>query len=58
MFKSLVILIVLSLLIGTGVWLFFIWAVKKGEFDDIEAPKYRMLDDDAPQGDPPCSKDP
>jgi cbb3-type cytochrome oxidase maturation protein len=46
MFKSLVILIVLSLLVGTGVWLFFVWAVKKGEFDDVEGPKYRMLDDD------------
>jgi cbb3-type cytochrome oxidase maturation protein len=39
-------LIILSLFLGTGVWLFFIWAVKKGEFDDVEGPKYRMLDDD------------
>jgi len=46
MLKSLLILIILSLLVGTGVWLFFVWAVKKGEFDDIEGPKYRMLDDD------------
>ena len=46
MIKSIVILILLSLFIGTGVWLFFIWAVKKGEFDDVEGPKYRMLDDD------------
>jgi len=46
MFKSIVILVLLSLFVGTGVWLFFIWAVKKGEFDDIEGPKYRMLDDD------------
>ena len=46
MLKSIIILIILSLFIGTGVWLFFVWAVKKGEFDDIEAPKYRMLDDD------------
>lgn len=50
MFKSLLILIILSLLVGTGVWLFFIWAVKKGEFDDVEAPKYRMLDDDDVKG--------
>jgi len=58
MFKSLLILIILSLLVGTGVWLFFIWAVKKGEFDDVEAPKYRMLDDDDPKGDPAsCKKD-
>ena len=46
MIKSIVILILLSLFVGTGVWLFFIWAVKKGEFDDIEGPKYRMLEDD------------
>lgn len=46
MLKSIVILVLLSLCVGTGVWLFFIWAVKKGEFDDIEGPKYRMLDDD------------
>ena len=46
MIKSIVILIVLSLCIGTGAWLFFIRAVKRGDFDDVEGPKYRMLDDD------------
>jgi cbb3-type cytochrome oxidase maturation protein len=46
MLKSIVILIVLSLCIGTGAWLFFIWTVKRGDFDDVEGPKYRMLDDD------------
>jgi len=46
MLTSTVILILLSLFLGTGVWLVFIWAVKKGEFDDIEGPKHRMLDDD------------
>ena len=46
MFKSILILIVLSLFLGTAAWLFFIWSVKKGEYDDIERPKYRMLDDD------------
>jgi cbb3-type cytochrome oxidase maturation protein len=50
MFKSIVILVLLSLCVGTGVWLFFIWAVKKGEFDDMEGPKYRMLDDDDEPG--------
>ena len=44
--SSLLILIVLSLFLGSGCWLVFIWAVKKGEFDDIERPKHRMLDDD------------
>jgi cbb3-type cytochrome oxidase maturation protein len=46
MLDSILLLIILSLCLGTGVWLFFIWAVKKGEFDDVEGPKYRMLDDD------------
>lgn len=30
MLDSILILIILSLCIGTGVWLIFIWAVKKG----------------------------
>ena len=46
MLRSLVILIILSLCVGVGVWLVFLWAVKRGEFDDVEGPKYRMLDDD------------
>jgi cbb3-type cytochrome oxidase maturation protein len=46
MFQSLLILVVLSLLLGIAAWLVFIWSVKKGEFDDIERPKYRMLDED------------
>ncbi|TNF48778.1 MAG: cbb3-type cytochrome oxidase assembly protein CcoS [Deltaproteobacteria bacterium] len=50
MLKSIIILIILSLCIGTGAWLFFIWAVKRGDFDDIEGPKYRMLDDEDDQG--------
>ncbi|HEY7746552.1 MAG TPA: cbb3-type cytochrome oxidase assembly protein CcoS [Desulfuromonadales bacterium] len=46
MLTSTLILILLSLFLGTGVWLVFVWAVRKGEFDDIEGPKHRMLDDD------------
>jgi cbb3-type cytochrome oxidase maturation protein len=46
MVKSIIILIILSLCVGTGAWLFFIWTVKRGDFDDVEGPKYRMLDDD------------
>jgi cbb3-type cytochrome oxidase maturation protein len=48
MFQSTVILILFSFLIGTAVWLCFMWAVKKGEFDDAERPKHRMLDDEDP----------
>jgi len=46
MLKSILVLISLSFFCGTAAWLFFIWAVKKGSFDDMEGPKYRMLDDD------------
>ena len=46
MLKSIIILILLSLCVGIAAWLVFIWSVKKGEYDDIERPKYRMLEDD------------
>ncbi|MDT8334738.1 MAG: cbb3-type cytochrome oxidase assembly protein CcoS [Desulfurivibrionaceae bacterium] len=46
MTDSIIILIILSIFLGTGAWLIFIWAVKKGEFDDVEGAKYRMLEDD------------
>lgn len=48
MLKSTLILIILSLCVGLGVWLVFVWAVKRGEFDDVEGPKYRILDDEDP----------
>ncbi|MCA9311083.1 MAG: cbb3-type cytochrome oxidase assembly protein CcoS [Phycisphaerales bacterium] len=33
----------------------FIWAVRRGQFDDVETPRYRVLfdDDDPPAGSPP-----
>ena len=39
-------LILLSLALGVAAWLFFVWTVKTGQYDDPEGPKYRMLDDD------------
>ena len=54
MASSLIALMVLSLFLGCGCWLFFLWAVKKGEFSDIERPKHRMLEDDDP---PPKTKE-
>ena len=39
-------LIFLSIILGIGAWLFFLWAVKSGQYDDPEGPKYRMLEDD------------
>lgn len=46
MLTSLIALIILSLFLGAGAWLFFLWAANSGEFDDPEEPKYRMLEDD------------
>lgn len=43
---SLYILIPISLLLGIGAWLLFMWSLKKNQYDDIEGPKYRMLLDD------------
>ncbi|MBU5637781.1 cbb3-type cytochrome oxidase assembly protein CcoS [Geomonas sp. Red69] len=44
--NSLFALIGLSFFLGCGCWLFFLWGVQKGEFNDLERPKHRMLDDD------------
>ncbi len=53
-------LIVLSLLLGLGAWLAFLWSVRSGQYDDPEGPKYRMLDDDetgaAPPRTPPAER--
>jgi cbb3-type cytochrome oxidase maturation protein len=39
-------LISLGFVIGLAGWALFLWAVRNGQFDDTEAAKYRMLDDD------------
>ncbi len=44
-------LIALSLVLGVAAWLFFMWTVKSGQYDDPEGPKYRMMEDD--DGEPP-----
>lgn len=53
--KILFLLIPLSLLLlGIAVWAFF-WAVRSGQFDDLDSPAYRiLLDDDDP---PPERRD-
>ncbi len=43
---TLTFLIILSIALGLGAWLFFLWSVKSGQYEDIEQPKHRMLDDD------------
>jgi cbb3-type cytochrome oxidase maturation protein len=39
-------LILASLALGFAAWLLFLWAVKSDQYDDVERPKHRMLDDD------------
>ncbi|TSK05223.1 MAG: cbb3-type cytochrome oxidase assembly protein CcoS [Geobacter sp.] len=48
MTSSLIALILLSFCLGCGCWLFFLWGVHRGEFNDMERPKHRMLDDETP----------
>ncbi|TCK60676.1 cbb3-type cytochrome oxidase assembly protein CcoS [Seleniivibrio woodruffii] len=43
---ALYIMIPVSLILGVIVLLIFLWAGKTGEFEDMEGPKYRMMDDD------------
>jgi len=41
------------LLVGVIVWVFF-WAIRSGQFDDLEGPAHRILmDDDSPAADAP-----
>lgn len=41
-----VLLIFVGLVLGAAAWLLFLWAVKSDQYDDVERPKHRMLDDD------------
>lgn len=51
---DLALLIVISLSLGVAAFLFFLWTVRSGQYDDPEGPKYRMLDDDEePPDEPP-----
>ncbi|KXS39809.1 MAG: cbb3-type cytochrome oxidase maturation protein [Halomonadaceae bacterium T82-2] len=42
------------LLLGLAVWAFF-WAVRSGQFDDLEGPAHRILFDDD-EGDLPAAR--
>lgn len=44
--SSLIALIILSLLLGFACWMIFMWAVQVGEFNDVEGPKHRMLEEE------------
>jgi cbb3-type cytochrome oxidase maturation protein len=37
------------ILVGVIIW-FFLWAIRSGQFDDLEGPAHRILmDDDSPR---------
>ena len=42
----LIFLIPIALLLGIGFTLFFIWAVKDGQYDDLDTPATRILFED------------
>jgi len=46
MMDSMYLLIVITMCLGFAGWMAFLWAVKSGQYDDIEGPKHRMLDDE------------
>jgi len=41
-----VLLLFLSIVLGAGAWLLFVWAVKSDQYDDVEGQKHRILDED------------
>ena len=54
--EILFVLIPLSLvLLGIAVWAFF-WAVRTGQFEDLDSPAYRILMDDDERPDGPRSR--
>jgi cbb3-type cytochrome oxidase maturation protein len=58
LWMTLVLLIFGALVLGLTAWLLFIWAVKSGQFDDIEGPKYRIFDEDDDDPRPATDADP
>jgi cbb3-type cytochrome oxidase maturation protein len=41
-----ILLLFLSIVLGVGAWLLFVWAVRSDQYDDVEGQKHRILDDD------------
>jgi len=46
MMDSMYLLIVITMCLGFAGWMAFLWALKSGQYDDIEGPKHRMLEDE------------
>lgn len=43
---TILLLLFLSVALGAGAWLLFVWAVKSDQFEDLEGQKRRILDDE------------
>ncbi len=39
-------LVFISIVLGAGAWLLFVWAVRSGQYEDVEGQKHRILDDE------------
>lgn len=44
--EIIVVLLPLAILLGATFIFAFIWSAKKGQYDDLETPRFRMLLDD------------
>lgn len=44
--EIIVVLLPLALLLGATFVFAFVWSAKKGQYDDLETPRYRMLLED------------
>ena len=38
--------LIAAIMVGVGTWFFFVWAIRSGQFHDIEEPKHKMLEND------------
>lgn len=47
--EIIIILIPLALILGAFFVVAFIWSAKKGQYDDLETPRFRMLLEDKKQ---------
>jgi cbb3-type cytochrome oxidase maturation protein len=54
--EIIMVLLPLALLLGAFFIFAFIWATKKGQYDDLETPKYRMLLDETNINQKPTSR--
>jgi len=55
--EVLYLLVPIAILLAAGIVWAFIWAVRSGQFDDMEGPAHRILMDDDEPGDNVNSKE-